>query len=135
MIDKLGDALNFHGNALTLRARRQEALAANIANADTPGYQARDFDFSKALEAANAASGTNGGASLARSAPAHVATGTTGGPATPMLYRLPLQPSLDGNTVDMDTERMQFADNAVRYEAALRFLNGQIKTILSAIQG
>jgi flagellar basal-body rod protein FlgB len=109
MIDKLGQALDFNAAALKLAARRQEILAANIANADTPNYRARDFSFEAALRSATE--------------------------AVRGLYRLPTQPSIDGNTVDMDTERAQFAENAVRYEAALRFLNGQIKTILSAIQG
>lgn len=135
MIDRLSAAMDFQSQALKLRAQRQEVLASNIANADTPGYKARDFDFAKALRAATAGSPAAGNPTLAATKPGHVATGESGAPLAPMLYRLPVQPSIDGNTVDMDTERTLFADNAVRYEAAMRFLNGQIKTMLSAIEG
>ena len=116
MIDRLDDFMRFQTEALKLRSQRQELLAANIANADTPGYKAVDFDFGKALNAA--------------------AT-TTGGPtaAPEVLYRQPAQASLDGNSVDMDAERAAFADNTVRYEAALKFLNTQLRTMLAALQG
>ena len=116
MIDRLDDFMRFQTEALKLRSQRQELLAANIANADTPGYKAVDFDFGKALSDVAA---------------------TTGGPAPApdVLYRQPAQASLDGNSVDMDAERAQFADNTVRYEAALRFLNAQLKTMLAALQG
>ena len=112
----MSDFLGIHGTALELREQRLQLLAANIANADTPNYKAVDFDFAKALNDANSASS---GAQAGR-------------PQT--LYRQPSQPSLDGNSVEMDAERAQFADNSVRYEAALRFLNGQIKTLLEALR-
>ena len=96
---------------------RQGVLAQNIANADTPGYKAVDFDFGKALAATT-------------STPAGAAA-----PAPDVLYRQPSQPSLDGNTVEMDAERAAFADNTVRYEAALKFLNTQLRTMLAALQG
>lgn len=115
--NRLDALLQFNANALRLRSERQALLAANIANADTPNYKAVDFDFAKALGDANVAS----------------AKGTFAAkPAT--LYRQPAQASLDGNSVEMDAERAAFADNTVRYEAALRFLNGQIRTLLEALR-
>jgi flagellar basal-body rod protein FlgB len=135
MIDKLTQALDFNAQALQLRAKRQELLASNIANADTPNYKAADFDFATALKAATNQQQTTVPAGLSVTDAGHVGAKVAGNLATPMLYRSAVQPSIDGNTVDMDTERTQFTDNAVRYEAAMRFLNGQIKTILSAIQG
>ncbi|MDQ6620878.1 MAG: flagellar basal body rod protein FlgB [Pseudomonadota bacterium] len=110
--------LRFQSEALKLRSQRQEILAANIANADTPNYKAADIDFGQALAAATS---THEGARAA-------ALPTT-------LYRMPTQAALDGNTVEMDVERAQFADNTVRYEAALRVLNAQIKAMLVALQG
>jgi flagellar basal-body rod protein FlgB len=138
MVGKLDQALSFQSNALLLRSERQQMLAANIANADTPNYQAVDFDFGKALAAATgAASGANAGA-LATTAAGHSAglsAGSLDGPLPVQIqYRTPAQGSVDGNSVDMDAERGQFTENAVRYEAALKFLNGQIKTLLSAVQ-
>jgi len=133
MINKLNDALHFHSSALRLRSERQQVLAANIANADTPGYKAADFDFGRALAGAVGA----GDASTARMVatnPGHLAP-RTGSAAQSIQYRIPTQSSVDGNSVEMDTERANFADNAIRYEASLRFLNGQIKSIMSAITG
>jgi len=126
--------LDFQAAALGLQAQRAKVLASNIANADTPNYQARDFDFSVAL--AQAAQATaHSPTEPVRTHPAHLSgTGTTA-PAPVLQYRQPLQPSLDGNSVDLDTERAAFAENSVRYEASLRFLNGQIKTMLTAING
>jgi flagellar basal-body rod protein FlgB len=133
MLNKLGDTLSYHGDALKLRAERQRVLAANIANADTPNYKAVDFDFKAALQNANAAVASNTSRTDAR----HIAasTSTLSLPGVEMQYRTPNQLSIDGNSVEMDTERASFADNAVRYEASLRFLNGQIKTLTLAIQG
>jgi len=119
MIDRLDEMMKFQADALNLRAQRQTLLAANIANADTPNYKAVDFDFAKALASAQA----SGGAA------------TADAQKPEMLYREPSQASLDGNTVDMDAERGQFADNTVRYEAALRVLSAQIKTMLAAVTG
>lgn len=139
MLNSLGDTLTYHGDALKLRAERQRVLAANIANADTPNYKAMDFDFKTALQ--NAASGLTGNAATAgstiRTDARHIAasTSTMSLPGIDMQYRTPSQLSIDGNSVEMDTERASFADNAVRYEASLRFLNGQIKTLTLAIQG
>lgn len=128
MIDRYQQTLAFQGEALKLRAQRQQVLAANIANADTPGYQAVDFDFSRALTEATR-SRAAGGSSFAAGALAVSGTGPK------LVAREGAQASADGNTVNMDTERTQFLDNAVRYEATLKFLNGRIRTLLSAIQG
>jgi flagellar basal-body rod protein FlgB len=135
MIQNLTRALDFNSYALQLRARRQEQLAANIANSDTPNYKAADFDFAAALKAATAAPREPASTGIATTSASHLRPARVGDLETPVLFRSAVQPSIDGNTVDMDTERAQFTENAVRYEAAMRFLNGQIKTILSAIQG
>ena len=126
MIDRLSEHLRFNSEALRLRSTRQQMLAANVGNAETPRYQARDFDFARALRDATAPAGATS-AAAARSAAASAA------PAT--YARVAYQVSSEGNTVDMDAERAYFADNALRYEAALRALNAQMKTLLSAIQG
>jgi flagellar basal-body rod protein FlgB len=131
MLNRLTDALNFHGNALGLRAERQKLLASNIANGDTPGYQARDMDFARALREATGASAPG----MARSSSAHIA-GSAGARAEPnLLYATSSQTNLDNNTVDMDRERASFVDNAVKYEATLRFINGNVRTMLDAIKG
>jgi flagellar basal-body rod protein FlgB len=135
MVGKLDDYLRFNEMALSLRAQRQQVLASNIANADTPNYKARDIDFASAMQ--NALAGAPGG--LATTNAGHLQTtgkaGATLPDGTPLLYRTPAQGAADGNTVDMDVERNQFADNAVRYEAGITMINMQIKGILAAIQG
>ena len=135
MIGKLDQNLSFHSEALMLRAQRQQLLASNIANADTPGYQARDFDFAAALRASTGQSaGANAAQGVSLTDQNHLQpAGSVAG--AKLQYRIAAQGSLDRNSVDMDTERALFADNAVRYEASLRFLNHQIKTMLAAIQG
>jgi flagellar basal-body rod protein FlgB len=167
MLDKLDAEFAFGREALDVRATRQALLSSNIANADTPGYQARDVDFSAslagALKHAGAATSAGAGSSasgnfqpLALAQPAGVTSGMsmatteaghlsgnaklipTGGPAdtysSPVMYRIPTQPALDGNTVDLDTERVQFADNALHFESGMTVVSQQIKTMLSAIQ-
>ncbi|WP_404300676.1 flagellar basal body rod protein FlgB [Alicycliphilus denitrificans] len=137
MLDKMTQRLDFHGNALLLRAERQRTIASNIANADTPGYVARDFKFADAMRAAQNLQAGGGmrqqGVSDARHMPLPAAA--SGSSDSQLGYGLQTQPSLDGNSVDMDRERAAFVDNAVRYEATLRFINGNAKTMLSAIQG
>lgn len=137
MIDGIGKDFEFYQKALALRQQRQEVLATNIANADTPNYKARDIDFSATLRQAM---GQGGGlprlpdTSLTLTSPRHIpAKAHTSAPADE-LYRVPLQPSLDGNTVDMDVERVQFADNTTRYQTDLQVLNQRIKYMLSALQ-
>jgi flagellar basal-body rod protein FlgB len=135
MIGKLDDALGFHEAALNLRAQRQQLLASNIANADTPNYKARDIDFNKALQSVMARSAPVS-TGLVKTATAHLdGTGNAASGAAPLLYRTVQQGSVDGNTVDMDVERNQFTDNALRYEASVTLISGQIKNLLAAIQG
>ena len=122
------------GQVLALLAQRQKVLAGNIANADTPGFKARDFDFAQALAAARGE-----GSHLAATAPGHLAANgvpaQAAAAAPQLLWRTVDQPALDGNTVDLDRERAHFADNALRYEATLRFINHDVRTMLSAITG
>ena len=106
-----------HGAALELRSQRLGLITSNIANAGTPGYKARDIDFGAALRASEQ------GQSSARAA---------GGA---MRYRVPVMPSLDGNTVEMATEQTAFAENAVGYEATLSFIRGRVDTITRALKG
>ncbi|MDO8206546.1 MAG: flagellar basal body rod protein FlgB [Gallionella sp.] len=134
MINKLDEALRFNQTALSLRGARQELLASNIANADTPGYKARDINFAAALQ--NAVAGSSVKLPLAASSSVHL-EGNSGSTVmgAPVLYRRPVQPSADGNTVDMDVERAQFADNALRYEASVKFTSEKLKDMLTALQG
>ncbi|MDH4133531.1 MAG: flagellar basal body rod protein FlgB [Gammaproteobacteria bacterium] len=127
-------ALGIHPQALALRARRAEVLAANLANSDTPNYKARDIDFRAALSGAVAAQGTNG-LTLAATDVAHQPGENGAGVNAALLYRTPMQPSIDGNTVDQHLEYSQFAQNALQYQASLTFLGGRIKTLLTAIRG
>lgn len=140
MLNKMTGGLDFHSDALLLRAERQRVISSNIANADTPGYVARDFNFAKTLKAAQNDNGSVRQA-LQEASTTHsnhmpLPTESFGKDGKgPLGYALASQPSLDNNTVDLDRERANFVDNAVRYEATLRFLNGQSKTMLSAITG
>jgi flagellar basal-body rod protein FlgB len=144
MLNRLTDSLNFQADALALRSERQRLIASNIANADTPNYVARDFDFAQALRQATGQSSA-GQTSLA---PVKLTMSTAnaghlnrngapaGTPEDPDLnYASASQTNLDSNTVDMDRERANFADNTVRYEATLRFINSQVRTLNTAITG
>jgi flagellar basal-body rod protein FlgB len=133
MTESIDNLLQFHANALNVRAFRQQLLAANIANADTPGYKARDIDFASVLR--NATSEQLTPAVLMSASNDRHLTGNTGHPTTEVLYRGVLQPSADGNTVDMDVERNRFAENAVHYDANLTFISNQIKLMQAALQG
>ena len=138
MLDKMTGRLDFHSDALLLRAERQRVISSNIANADTPGYVARDFNFAQTLRAAQ---GENSSvrqalqaASTTHAQHMPLPTEKFGNDGKGRLgYSLTSQPSLDNNTVDLDRERANFVDNAVRYEATLRFLNSSAKTMLTAI--
>lgn len=134
MIDRLTDNFSFEQTALRVRQQRQEVLASNIANADTPGYKARDINFRQALEAAVGSSPRLPDTQLALTSSRHIPGAATSTQANPLLYRQPLQPRLDGNTVDMDVERVQFADNTARYQADLAVLSARLKTMMSALQ-
>jgi flagellar basal-body rod protein FlgB len=125
MINRLSDSLDFQAQALVLRSERQRLIASNIANADTPGYVARDFDFARALRDATSS----------QAAPGAAAGGSTAQRANAVLrYSAPSQTSLDNNSVDMDRERAAFADNSVKFEATLRFINGSVRTMLDAMK-
>ena len=133
MLNRITDALDFQAQALSLRSERQRLIASNIANADTPGYVAREMNFAQALKEATGAG--QPAAKLAASQPGHIAAGASGVTFSTLSYAAPSQTNLDRNTVDMDRERASFADNTVKYEATLRFISGQVKTTLSAITG
>jgi flagellar basal-body rod protein FlgB len=115
----LNSYLGIHQRALSLEAQRTEVLAANLANADTPGYKARDIDFKAELAAAGSSAG---GINL------------TTDNAT-LKYRVPLAPALDGNTVDSQLEQSAFAENSVRYQATLTLLNSKLRGLMTAITG
>ena len=117
-----------HTQALGLWQRRAEVLANNLANADTPGYLARDVDFRKALAAA---SGSSDNLPLQASTPGQI--GTASQAADGLAYRVPTQPSMDGNTVDEQTEQAAFAANGVHYQASLSFITAQIRMLRTAI--
>lgn len=136
MLDKLDTALQFGTEALNLRAQRQEILASNIANADTPGYQARDIDFSSELSRALEKGRAQGsGLSLAVTSARHIPAQTVQAPGFDLMYRIPDQPAMDGNTVDMDRERTQFADNSLKYQTDLTLISSQIKSMTNVLQG
>jgi flagellar basal-body rod protein FlgB len=123
-------ALAQYERALQFRAQRNEVLSSNIANADTPNYKARDLDFGQVLKGARQQS-----INLQTTSDLHKqAWGMTKQGAQTM-YRVPTQPSLDGNTVSTDVEQAQFAENALQYRASLAFLDGSIRTLRMAIKG
>jgi flagellar basal-body rod protein FlgB len=124
----MNSILGIHESALLFRAQRMDVLAANLANADTPHYKARDVEFGRAMDTFGK------GASIRRTHRQHIAPGTNLSSAA-MQYRIPHQPSLDGNTVEADLELARFAENAVAYQASLLFLNGRISTLRAAITG
>ena len=127
-------ALSQHEQALKLRALRNQVLSSNIANADTPGYKARDFDFNTALATAKA-----GGLRLHGTSTLHIGTPRAGVNTMStegfLQYRIPMQSTLDGNTVETDVEQAAFAENALMYRASLAFLDSQIRTLKFAIKG
>lgn len=125
-----------HATALDVRARRTELIANNIANADTPGYKARDIDFREAMARASGDQATNG-VHLSTTQAGHIGgAGSADASSSPDLkYRTPLAPALDGNTVDTQLEQSAFAENAVRYQATITFLNNKFRGLLTAIMG
>lgn len=128
----LDSALGVHAATLTLRSRRAEVLASNLANVDTPNFKARDFDFQTALKQAQEGAGTG---VMRVSHPAHIATAGGAAAKPELAYRIPLHSSLDGNTVDASQEQSAFAENALQYRASLTFLNSRIRGLLTAIRG
>ena len=125
-------ALGIHPQALQVASRRMELLASNIANADTPGYKARDLDFRAALAQA---AGEQGADRVRTTHPGHLQTGGGQGDTGPALYRVPSHASLDGNTVDSQQEHATFAENAIRYQASLDFINSRVSSLRKAIKG
>jgi flagellar basal-body rod protein FlgB len=128
-MDRLDRFFGVHGAALTLRSERMQILASNIANAATPGYKARDIDFRALIGDA----GATGAASVATTQAGHQ-QGTSTADAR-LLYRQPLQPSLDGNSVELATEQLQFAETAIRYRSTLSMLGSRISGLMSALKG
>lgn len=131
MAISLDAALGPHAQALALRAQRMGVLANNIAHADTPGFQARDIDFNSALQARL----HNAGARMRQTHAKHLPIPTGSGAAQGLKYRLPLMPSADSNTVDVQVEQAQLAENNLQFQAAYRFLNGRITGLMTAIRG
>ena len=127
---RFDQAFGIHEQALKLRAKRAEVLAGNIANVDTPGYKARDFDFNSMLQQEVKSSQR-----LATTNSKHIQSDTNIVPPSQMGYRVPSQPSLDGNTVDSQLEHSAFASNALEYQASLRFVSGTVRTLRTAIKG
>ena len=128
--------LGVHADALKIRGQRTEVLARNLANADTPGYQARDIDFRTALAAASGASGAEAPVAMHATNARHLSTAETSDTSTANLkYRVPLAPALDGNTVDVQMEQAAFAENSVRFQATLTFLQNRFRGLLTAITG
>ncbi|MEZ5569406.1 MAG: flagellar basal body rod protein FlgB [Halioglobus sp.] len=120
--------LGISPDALSVRARRIELLSANLANADTPGYKARDIDFGETLARVR-----DGQGAMRTTHSTHIQAGS-GAHNMHLKYRVPSQASLDGNTVETQQEHAAFMDNAIRYQASLNFLDGRIKSIISALR-
>lgn len=120
--------LGIHGDVLSLRAKRNDILASNIANAATPHFKARDFDFEEELKQ------FSGGGSLATTDSGHIPVMLSAN-MSKLKYRVPTNPSLDGNTVELPVEQMEFSENVVRYQTTLSFLNRRISGLTSAIKG
>ncbi len=122
--------LSQHEQALRFRALRNQVLSSNIANADTPNFKARDLDFGAALKSARQES-----ISLTKTSELHKEAWGTAKDGAQSLYRVPSQPALDGNTVEMDVEQAAFAENALQYRTSLAFLDGKIRTLRFALRG
>lgn len=134
MIDKIAKHFDFQQRALGLRAYRNEVLASNVANADTPQYKAVDFDFNQALaESTELQRRRSLEMSQTNSRHLHGNVHTVNG--AELQYRQAVQPSIDGNTVDMDVERAKFTDNSLRYQTTTTFLNRRISGLSEAIKG
>ena len=137
MANSIDNFLGVHAQALTLESRRTQLLAANIANVDTPNYKARDLDFKAALASASAAHSPAGSAALPLRATnsAHQPGNAPVANDPTLLYRVPMAPALDGNTVDEQLEQAAFAENTVRNQATLTLLGGKLRSLMTAITG
>ena len=127
-MDTIKDQLSFYSSALQLRGRRNNILASNIANAATPNYKARDVNFYDEFKKVT----RNGDIRISH--PEHI-TSKNYNISGKALYREPVIASLDGNTVELSVEQMQFSENALKYQTTLNFLNGKIGKLISAIKG
>ncbi|WP_295006491.1 flagellar basal body rod protein FlgB [uncultured Dechloromonas sp.] len=125
-------SISVYSQALNLRTQRHQVLASNIANADTPHYKARDFSFETAMQNAMGGRAQAGGVALARTAAGHIAGGSASGSAA-LQYRKETQSAVDGNTVDMDVERTQIAENAMQYQILTQLISDKFKGIRSAL--
>lgn len=134
MFDKLDNWVNFHSQALNVREMRQNILAANIANSDTPNYQARDIDFKAELTKAIKNEGNANNIALHITSNGHIPMSMPMMTNQNVLYRIPYQASADGNTVEMDQERTAFMDNTIHYQSNLTFLGEQFKNVMSVLQ-
>jgi len=133
MLDRLDNELHFQRESLRLLNYRQNILAANIAHADTPGYQARDMDFSHHLQNAIKNNHTGMAPIVLKTTSANHLSSRQLADESSLLFRIADQPSADGNTVDMDRERVHFSDNAVKYQTSLTILNTELKNIMSVL--
>jgi flagellar basal-body rod protein FlgB len=134
MASIIDNFLGVHAQALGIESRRSQLLAANLANSDTPNFKARDVDFKAAL--ANAKEPHGGSLPLRLTQSAHQQASVSASDTDPtLLYRVPLAPALDGNTVDPQLEQAAFAENAVRYQATLTMLNSRLRSLMTAITG
>lgn len=127
----LEQSLSVYSQAMNLRSQRHQVLASNIANADTPNYKARDFSFDKAMQNAMAGRG-NGSLAMATTASGHLA-GAGGNGTAALQFRSETQSAVDGNTVDMDVERTQIAENALQYQIVSQFISDKFKGVRSAL--
>ncbi|MFO1376452.1 MAG: flagellar basal body rod protein FlgB [Steroidobacteraceae bacterium] len=127
----LENLFGVHEKSMLLRGERSSVLASNLANADTPNYKARDFDFAAVM----ATAGTSGDLVVARTSQMHLGAGSGAVFDGELKYRIPYQPSLDGNTVEAPVEQAAFAENAVRYQASLMFINRRIASLETALTG
>ncbi|MEK6596220.1 MAG: flagellar basal body rod protein FlgB [Pseudomonadota bacterium] len=134
MINKLDKELNFHHQALSLRTARQELLSSNVANADTPNFKAKDIDFASVLREKLSLTANTNNVGLTKTSPMHIGVNANGALDGSLLYRVPLQPSADGNTVDMDMERTRFADNSIKYDASITFITNEFRNLTKAMQ-
>src|SRR5574343_304347 len=128
----INQVLSVYRQAIDLRTQRHQVLASNIANADTPNFKARDFNFEQAMQNAMAGRADSGGLSLARTSNGHF----SGGNATvfaDLKYRGEYQSAVDGNTVDMDVERTQIADNALQYQVLTQLIGDKFKGLKMAL--
>jgi flagellar basal-body rod protein FlgB len=125
------DIFGVHAQALQVRSKRSEIIASNLANADTPGYKARDIDFKQMLSQQAESNSVRVHTTDQR----HIQPDNDLIPPAQLLYRTPMQPSLDGNTVDTEQEHVAFSANAMEYQVSLRFLNDKISGLRKAIKG